>query len=150
MDADPDVMRHVGGLPADPVRHAEALARRIAGTYPPGLGYWSLLAKAEPGRFLGWVCLVPRDDGVPGVEIGWRLDRSAWGRGYASEAAAAVLRHALGLPGVDRVVATIHPGNERSMRVARGIGMTFAGDGTYFGEPCKIFAARREPAGPSA
>nr|WP_211104083.1 GNAT family N-acetyltransferase [Skermanella pratensis] len=85
MDGDLDVMRFVGGLPASMEEHGIVLTDRIAKTYPPGLGYWSVFPKVSPEQFLGWVLLMPldKDDPVSDVEIGWRLVRSAWGHGYA-------------------------------------------------------------------
>jgi RimJ/RimL family protein N-acetyltransferase len=99
----------------------------------------------SPEQFLGWLLLVPldRDDPSSDVEIGWRLVRSAWGHGYAPEAAAAVLHHALESLGLNRVIATIHPENKQSLRVAEKIGMTCIGDGEYFGEPCKLYESAR-------
>ena len=141
MDGDPEVMRYVGGLPASMEEHGIILADRIARAYPPGLGYWSVFPRQAPDQFLGWVLLVPlhRDDPASDVEIGWRLVRSAWGHGYAPEAAAAVLHHAMHSLGLNRVIATIHPENNQSFRVAEKIGMTCIGDGDYFGEPCKLY-----------
>lgn len=56
-------------------------------------------------------------------ELGWRLARSAWGSGLATEAAAAARDDALGRLGLDRLISIIHPGNVRSQRVAGKLGM---------------------------
>jgi RimJ/RimL family protein N-acetyltransferase len=56
-------------------------------------------------------------------EIGWRLARSAWGRGLATEAALAVREHAFGALGLAELIAIIHPDNARSQRVAEKLGM---------------------------
>ncbi len=145
MNSDPVVMAFVGGMPDDPVAYREELARRMEETHPPGLGYWSVFARAEPDRLIGWVSLVPCDD-APGsdIEIGWRIVPSDWGKGYAPEAAAALLRHAFVTVGLDRVIATVHPENIQSFRVAEKAGLRFAGDGDYLGEPCKVYEAMRE------
>jgi RimJ/RimL family protein N-acetyltransferase len=148
MDGDPEVMRYVGGLPASLEEHGIILADRITRAYPPGLGYWSLFPKQSPEQFLGWVLLVPldRDDSASDVEIGWRLVTSAWGHGYAPEAAAAVLHHAMQSLGLNRLIATIHPENKQFFRVAEKIGMTYIGDGDYFGELCKLYeSVQRHP-----
>jgi RimJ/RimL family protein N-acetyltransferase len=124
--------------------HGIILAGRIARVYPPGLGYWSAFPKLSPEKFLGWVSLMPLDPDNPAsdVEIGWRFAMSAWGRGYAPEAAAALLFHAFHSLGLNRVIATIHPENAQSFRVAEKIGMTHIGEGDYFGETCKLYEAR--------
>jgi RimJ/RimL family protein N-acetyltransferase len=57
-------------------------------------------------------------------EIGWRLDHAVWGRGYATEAALAARADAYERIGLDELISIIHPGNERSRRVAQRLGMT--------------------------
>jgi RimJ/RimL family protein N-acetyltransferase len=57
------------------------------------------------------------------VEVGWRLRREVWGRGIASEAGQAGLDVGFGVLGLDRIVSYIVPGNERSQRVSRRLGM---------------------------
>ena len=77
----------------------------------------------DGGRLLGDCGLVLRTvGGEKFVEIGWHLERRAWGRGYATEAARAVLAHSEDL-GVRRVCSLIAPGNLRSRRVAEKLGM---------------------------
>lgn len=61
-----------------------------------------------------------------GPELGWRLARSAWGHGYATEAAIAARDDAIGRLGCDDLYSIIHPDNERSRRVATKIGMRIA------------------------
>ena len=73
--------------------------------------------------FLGWVLLIPVDAEGPEVEIGWRLRPSAWGRGYASEAAAVLVRHGLIGLGLPEIIADIDAANLGSIRVAEKIGL---------------------------
>jgi RimJ/RimL family protein N-acetyltransferase len=60
---------------------------------------------------------------APGVEVGWRLHRNAWGRGYASEAAVACLAFGFEEIGLDEIVSFTSVINERSQQVMRKIGM---------------------------
>jgi len=93
------------------------------------------------------VLLIPYDaieGSAPPIEIGWRLIRAAWGRGYAAEAAVAVLRHGLDTVGLERVVADIDPDNTRSIRVADKIGLRFVGDDRVKGRPVKRYTMDRE------
>ena len=123
MDRDPEVTRFVKGPWADPVEHRRFVEFRIERAYPPGLGYWSIWERSAPDVFAGWVMLIP-DHGVgPEVEIGWRLMRTAWGRGIASEAATALVRHAFETVRLARVIADIDARNRASRRVAEKIGM---------------------------
>jgi RimJ/RimL family protein N-acetyltransferase len=91
-------------------------------------------------RFLGWVLLIPHAAVGPEIEIGWRLCRDAWGYGYASEAAGAVVEHAFRGVGLEKIVADIHPGNAASMKVAEKIGMKFVGVGEHGDGPCESYA----------
>ena len=67
--------------------------------------------------------LIPQDAVGPEVEIGWRLNRASWGKGYAAEAAVPILRHAFRTLALDEIVAEIDAENLRSTRLAAKIGM---------------------------
>jgi [ribosomal protein S5]-alanine N-acetyltransferase len=89
----------------------------------------------DAGRLIGDCGLVVQAvDGEEVVEIGWHLERSAWGRGYATEAARAVLEYAAEL-GVGRVCSLIVATNDRSRRVAQKLGMTVERQVTHGGLP---------------
>ncbi|OWJ60875.1 GNAT family N-acetyltransferase [Inquilinus limosus] len=122
MDRDPEVTRYVAGPWTDPAAHRRFVEARISTAYPKGLGYWTVRGRTPEAPFLGWVLLIPLDGEGPEVEIGWRFNRTAWGRGYATEAAAPVLAHARDMLGI-AVVADIDPDNVASMRVAEKIGL---------------------------
>ncbi len=90
-----------------------------------GYGLWALEVAAT-GEFIGFTGLNAMPEGVPGtggVEIGWRLARTAWHHGYATEAARAardVAFGGIGLPEIWSMTAVL---NEPSMAVMRRIGM---------------------------
>jgi RimJ/RimL family protein N-acetyltransferase len=83
----------------------------------------------EDGEVVGFTGAQPwpHDDFGPvgEIEIGWRLARSAWGRGYATAAARTTLER-VRAAGVERVVAMVNSRNERSIAVARRLGMELA------------------------
>lgn len=131
MNADPEVRRHFPGVLSRDEALAEA-GRIRAVLAQRGWGAWAL---EVPGvmPFAGFVGLiVPAWEAhfTPAVEIGWRLPRSAWGQGWASEAAAAAAAFALQVLQLDELVAITLPGNEASRRVMVRIGMSHdeAGD----------------------
>lgn len=124
MNADPEVMAH---FPAPLSREqSDALIERIeAGFARHGFGLWALELRST-GAFAGFTGLaVPGFEAAftPAVEIGWRLPRSAWGQGYATEAARAVLGFAFGDIGLAEVVSFTSTVNERSEAVMRRLGM---------------------------
>ena len=67
-------------------------------------------------------------DGIAECELGYRLIRSAWGNGYATEAAIAVRDYAFTVLNLTRLVALIDPVNKRSIRVAEKLGMKYEKD----------------------
>jgi RimJ/RimL family protein N-acetyltransferase len=136
-------------VPTDqPEAHRAFITARITAAYPPGMGYWSVRRHDDPA-FLGWVLLTPLDLHGLEVEIGWRFRRAAWGQGYATEAAAPVLRHALETLGLPEVVADIDPANHASRRVAEKLGFRPAGERRWYGRAVWRFVARAV-AGPAA
>jgi RimJ/RimL family protein N-acetyltransferase len=90
-----------------------------------GWGWWAVEVAAS-GEFVGMTGLDPVDEELPfdGVEIGWRLARPAWGHGYATEAARAVLAYGFETLGLREILAITAAGNERSQAVMRRLGMT--------------------------
>jgi RimJ/RimL family protein N-acetyltransferase len=125
LNADPEVMRH---FPA-PLAPAEsdALADWArAGLSQRGWGLWAVEV-AGGASFIGFVGLaVPRFEAAftPAVEVGWRLAREHWGRGYATEGARAALAVAFERLNLDEIVSFTTVGNDRSRRVMERLGMT--------------------------
>ena len=100
---------------------------RLLRAYPwPGeRGYWAAEEKSG-GTFLGWFELRPVDPGSPAVvELGYRLRRAAWGRGYATEGCRALIDKGFTDLGVQRVVAETMAVNTASRRVMEKAGLTF-------------------------
>ncbi|TGB04912.1 GNAT family N-acetyltransferase [Halobacillus salinus] len=134
MDRDPEVVKHIpeirelleSGLSAE--RQKAFITDRMQKEYPNGLGYWTIEHKQDPGVFLGWVMLIPLDAIGPEVEAGWRLNRDSWGKGFATEASKAVIRHGFGSLELSELVCDIHPENGASIKVAEKLG--FAGKST--------------------
>ena len=127
LNADPVVMEH---FPAPLTRaESDAFADRVeAGFAERGWGLWAVEA---PEGFVGFTGLsVPafEADFLPAVEVGWRLARSAWGRGYATEAASAALRYAFTDLGLESVVGFTATTNTRSERVMQRVGMRRLGE----------------------
>ena len=88
------------------------------------LGQWALEERGS-GRFVGRAGLYWRVEAAwPGVEVGWLLDPTVWGRGYASEAGAAAVRYGFEVLGEEALCSVILPGNVRSEAVAGRLGFT--------------------------
>src|SRR5215510_5148295 len=126
MDLDPEVMRFLDGPRTDTVAHEKEVRARIHRDFGPGLGYWSVFRRERPDGFLGYVSLHTMPDYTE-VELGYRFDRPAWGRGFATEATAACLDHAFRTLALPEVVAVVDPDNHASLRVIAKLGFRAAG-----------------------
>jgi RimJ/RimL family protein N-acetyltransferase len=126
MATDPEVMRYVhGGEPYTEPEMDEFLGRQARQLAEHGVMMGALEEKAT-GRVVG-VCGVQPLGASDDLEIGWWLAREVWGRGYATEAGGAAMRHVLETLQRPRVVAIIDPGNTASERVVTRLGMRLAG-----------------------
>jgi RimJ/RimL family protein N-acetyltransferase len=126
INAQPEVTRFLGlGAPMT-AAESRAQSQRFAehwDTY--GFGLWALVEK-DSGATVGFTGLshpVTFTELAGEVEVGWRLDRAAWGRGYATEAGREALRAGLEELGLPELISIIHPANAASLAVARRLGL---------------------------
>jgi RimJ/RimL family protein N-acetyltransferase len=124
LNADPEVREYFPEI-LTPEQSAASLDSFRADITERGWGWWAVEVAAT-GEFVGMAGLDPVDEGLPfhGVEIGWRLSRPAWGHGYATEAARAVLAFGFDTLGLREILAVTAVGNERSQAVMRRLGMS--------------------------
>src|SRR5918999_744922 len=118
--------------------------RSVAMQAEHGFSFW-LVRERATGAAVGDCGLIPLELRGPEIELGYRLGRRWWGRGFATEAAGAALRAGLDVLGLDRILAVTHPQNAGSRPVMRKLGMTYQGMGTYYGG-CVIYALARADA----
>jgi len=125
MNADPLVMRHFAA-PLTPEESDDMIDRCIAHHREHGFTFFAVELR-ENGAFLGLTGMArPSFEAhfTPCVEIGWRIAREHWNRGYATEAARECLRFAFQDLGLKEVVAFTVPANHASRRVMEKLGMT--------------------------
>ena len=142
LNADPDVARDLGG-PLDRAESDAKLNRYMAIFERDGFCRW--LVEDFNGEFLGYAGVMPSRPGHQlgrHFDIGWRLVRAAWGRGYATEAARAALRDAFERVHLKEVLACTSADNVRSQAVIQRLNMRRAasldhseplGEGTWQG-----------------
>lgn len=127
LDADPQVMRYInGGRPTSREEIETDILPAFLGYYDryDGYGFWAAIERASL-QFVGWFHLRPapgHSDDEP--ELGYRLRRSAWGRGLATEGSRALIEAAFTRYGARRVVAETMAVNVGSRRVMEKCGMT--------------------------
>ncbi len=136
MNRDPDVMRYIR-----PVGSEEAETRRaaalIADNQNKPLGVWAV-EDCDDRRFHGAAMLIRLPE-ADDIEVGYRLVKAAWGRGFATEAALCLRDYGFAEIGLEEIVAVADPGNAASHKVLRKIGLSFRGlrraygvDGLHF------------------
>jgi RimJ/RimL family protein N-acetyltransferase len=126
MSADPAVMQYLLPLSDRGLSVETWVARTRAHWDEHGFGQWVLELPGE-ASFIGVVGLdtvAYEARFTPAVEVAWRLARSYWGHGYATEAATAALDYGFGQLGLPEIVAVTVPANQRSRRVMERLGMT--------------------------
>ena len=127
LNADPEVMRHFPG-PLDRAASDALAGRARRHLAEHGWGLWAVEVVEGPHRgFIGFTGLArPGFEApfTPAVEVGWRLARNAWGHGYATEAARAVLAYGFDHAGLPEIISFTSTTNVRSQAVMRRIGMS--------------------------
>ena len=126
LDSDPEVMRYItGGKPSSREEIRDVVMPRLLGYYARWPHYGTFVAqRRDAGEFLGWFALRPHQghpDDQP--ELGYRLRRAAWGKGYATEGSLALVDWAFSALGARRVIAETMSVNERSRRVMHRAGL---------------------------
>ena len=128
LDGDPEVMHFVtGGRPTP----REEIEREVLPAFLDchrrfaGYGFWAAIENST-GEFLGWFHFRPAEDAPPNeVELGYRLHKAAWGKGYATEGSRALIDKGFGEHGVERVVAFTMVVHVASRRVLEKAGLRY-------------------------
>ena len=124
LDSDPDVMHYInGGKPTPRTEVEDDILPAFLAYYQrfEGFGFWAAIEKST-GEFLGWFHFRPKEsEGDP--ELGYRLRRSAWGKGYATEGSLALVHKAFADLGVERLFAETMVVNTASRRVMEKAGL---------------------------
>jgi [ribosomal protein S5]-alanine N-acetyltransferase len=107
-----------------------------------GFSLWVVEDRAT-GAILGDCGLKQLEDG-PEIEVGYRFAKAHWGRGYATEAAAASVRYGFVALALPRIVAVVDPVNVPSCRVIEKIGLPYQHRAHYYGRQLNYYAADRE------
>ena len=143
--ADPEAMSHLGGVQPRAVAW-RSLLTVVGAWHVQGFSFFSVFER-DSGQWVGRVGPW-QPEGWPGTEVGYSLARAAWGKGYATEAAAACIDWAVETLGWTDIIQTIAPDNTASQAVARRLGATLRGPGRlpppYENQPAQIWGQTRE------
>lgn len=127
MNHEPGALEYIdfprAGSWSDDEAHRRYLDETFDWQGPEGLGYFTVTPHDDPDTFLGWLLLAPEDLTGPEIEIGWRFRIAHRRKGYASEAARALVDYAFTALKIDCIIADMYRENAGSMGVARKLGM---------------------------
>lgn len=132
LNQDRDVMEHFPSLPT--TEETQSHIKRFIGHFEKhGYGLWAVELK-ENNQFIGFIGLqnVPFDAPfAPAVEIGWRLAKPFWGKGYALEGAKACIDYAFNTLNLNKIVSFTAIPNKRSIKLMERLGMSFQSTFTH-------------------
>nr|WP_276568901.1 GNAT family N-acetyltransferase [Arthrobacter sp. 260] len=144
-----EVQRFIGLVPRvmEDRSAADRLIEKCRSFDHPVQGFWAV-QRASDSQVVGTILLkgIPASGEAPlqpsgDTEIGWHFHPDYWGKGYATEAASAVLAHGFG-EGLDRVIAVTSVENTASQSVCRRIGMKHQGaTNDYYNATCELYLA---------
>lgn len=126
----------------DEAHALEILQKIILPQYENNLGRWAVHLK-ENDEFIGWCGLKFRPE-INEIDLGYRFKPSAWGKGYAREAATHTLNHAFNQLNLREVTGRAHIENLASLAVLQKIGMVYVCDEIVDDCPVKTFIAKKE------
>jgi ribosomal-protein-alanine N-acetyltransferase len=144
LNSDPRVMRYIADGTVSTRDEAAAALRRFV-RYPslyPDLGIWHA-SRRDTGAFIGFFALNYAGKSTD-IEVGYRLLHNAWGLGFATEGATALVHFGFDDLGLDRIIGVTAPGNAASQRVLMKAGLADQGWGRYYDRRLRLFAAERE------
>ena len=140
--SDIDAMRLLGG-PRDLAGTRFALERSMTQQEITGFSFWPVIER-ESGLLVGEAGLFPLSPDGPDVALGYAFGARWWGRGYATEAARAVIAEAFGALGMGRLVAITREANLGSRHVLEKLGFHMEGVRHVWGAEQLFFVLERD------
>ena len=143
LNSDPEILKYVH----EPVLTTEEQAKKILTEiilpqYKNNLGRWAIHTKSNY-EFIGWCGLKYRFESND-IDLGYRLKKDAWGKGYATEAAKQTLEFGLNNLSLQLITGRAHIKNIASINVLEKIGMQFIGEGIIDDCPVKTYTISRQ------
>jgi [ribosomal protein S5]-alanine N-acetyltransferase len=119
LNSDPEVVRYVHEPPTSPENAPDVVRDIILPQYELGLGRWAVHLRSS-GEFIGWCGLKKLPEGE--VDLGFRYKKDHWRKGYATEAAVAVVRYGFEDLRLQKMIGCAHIHNTASQHVLEKCG----------------------------
>ncbi|MEY4926945.1 MAG: hypothetical protein RI894_1381 [Bacteroidota bacterium] len=143
LNADPLVIKYTGDKAFDSVAEARDFLSNYDPYTPTNMGRWAVIVK-ETGENIGF-CGLKYHPETDEVDLGYRLLRKEWGKGYATEASQVCLQYGFEVLGLPRIYAQAALENTASIGVMKKLGMTFVrNEGDCAGYPSVFYEIRKE------
>ena len=148
LDSDPEVHQYLGKRPVQNIEQIRIVINYIREQYKEnGIGRWAVVTKSD-NAFIGWAGLKLFTDEVNGhidfYELGYRFMKKHWGKGYATEAAKAIVKYGFEELELDEIYGMTDPQNETSKKVLEKVGLKYIETFDFLGEPADWFMISRE------
>ncbi|MEO6301798.1 MAG: GNAT family N-acetyltransferase [Bacteroidia bacterium] len=139
LDSDPEVHRYFGNKPVENKDQVKEVIQFIRGQYVTnGIGRWAVIEKGS-NNFIGWCGLKLHtetvNDHIHFYDLGYRLIKKHWGKGYGTESAKACLKYGFEQMDLKEIYAMIDTENEASRKVLQKLGFKFIEHFDYDGDP---------------
>lgn len=142
LESDPEVMRHSTGVkPATDARRQELLDWLQQPV--DDIGHWAVVT--PDGAAVGWISLTRLED-TNRLQLAYRLQQAAWGRGYATQAARQLCDYAWRTLDITALFAVTWPDNLGSQRVLHKLGFVYQANETHYGRDTRVYALPRPTA----
>lgn len=128
LNIDPDVVKYTGDVAFKSVDEAKSFIEAYPDYKKVGYGRWACHLHSN-GKFVGWCGIKKLEDDT--VDLGYRFFQAEWGKGYATESAAACLKYAIINLGIEEILGKAVPVNIASVKVLQKLGMTKVGQEDY-------------------
>ncbi|MDG1174943.1 MAG: GNAT family N-acetyltransferase [Flavobacteriales bacterium] len=122
LNSDEEVLRYTGDKQFESIEDANNFFKNYPDYEKNGFGRWALVTKGDK-EVIGWCGLKKHEDNT--VDIGYRIFKNQWNKGYATEASIACLEYGFQVFELDEIIANAATENKASIRVMEKIGMEF-------------------------
>ena len=138
LNSDPEVMRYTGDVPFKSIEETRQFVLGYKQYELRGYGRWTMRDK-QTEEFIGW-CGIRYFDNIGETDLGYRLLKKHWNKGYATEAGQASINYGFNKIGLKRIIGRANKENYASIRVFEKLGLTFEKYYTEDGEENVLYA----------
>lgn len=137
LNADPEVIRYTGDIAFKNIAEAESFLQNYSEYQKYGYGRWAMVEK-QTGNFIGWCGLKFHPDSGEN-DLGFRISKEYWNKGFATEAAKASIEIGFGKFNMESVIGRAMAANTASIKVLEKCGMNYEKPFDFHGGPGVVY-----------